>query len=175
MVCLQTAIQFGDTRSHAERLSELATLVEGPRAPIIARWASARAGHDGEALLSVSSDLEEIGDRIGAADAAAHAAQAFDRQNLRGSKLTASGRATRIIAECGATTPATRDISAPLPLSNREREIAGFVRDGLSNKEIAEALTMSVRTVEGHIYRACNKVGLANRAELGELIGQFTP
>ena len=114
-----------------------------------------------------------MGDRIGAADAAAHAAIAFSRQNLRGSKLTASGRATRIAGECGSTTPATRDIAAPLPLSRREREIATLVRDGLSNKEIADTLTMSVRTVEGHILRACKKVEVANRAARGELINQL--
>jgi DNA-binding CsgD family transcriptional regulator len=175
VLCLQNAIQLGDTRDHGERLAELATLVQGSRAAIVARWASAKGAHDGEALMAVSSDLESMGDKIGAADAAAHAAQEFHRQNLRGSKLTANGRASRLIADCGATTPATRDMSAPLPLSNREREIATLVRDGLSNREIADALTMSVRTVEGHIYRACTKVGLANRSELGELIGQFTP
>ena len=65
------------------------------------------------------------------------------------------------------------DIAAPLPLSRREREIATLVRDGLSNKEIADTLTMSVRTVEGHILRACKKVEVANRAALGELINQF--
>jgi DNA-binding CsgD family transcriptional regulator/tetratricopeptide (TPR) repeat protein len=175
VLCLQNAIQLGDSEDHSQRLTELVTLVKEPRAALVAQWASAKAAHDGEALLAVSSDLEEMGDRIGAADAAAHAAQEFHRQNLRGSRLTASGRATRLITECGATTPATRDVSAPLPLSNREREIASLVRDGLSNKEIADTLTMSIRTVEGHIYRACNKVGLANRAELGELIGQFAP
>ncbi len=173
VLCLQTAIQFGDNQ-HGDRLTELAQLVEGPRARVVARWASAQTRNDGDGLLEVSDDLETMGDRIAAADAAAHAAKVFGRENLRGSKLTASGRATRISAECGSTTPATRDVSAPLPLSKREREIATLVRDGLSNREIADTLTMSVRTVEGHIYRACNKVGVANRAELGELINQFT-
>ncbi len=72
-----------------------------------------------------------------------------------------------------ATTPATRVTSVPLPLISREREIATLVRDGMSNKDIAAALTMSVRTVEGHIYRVCNKLGLANRTELAGLMGQF--
>ena len=72
-----------------------------------------------------------------------------------------------------ATTPATRVTAVPLPLSSREREIATLVRDGMSNKDIAAALTMSVRTVEGHIYRVCNKLGLANRTELAGLMGQF--
>jgi DNA-binding NarL/FixJ family response regulator len=41
----------------------------------------------------------------------------------------------------------------PLPLSTREREIANLAADGLSNREIAERLVVSARTVEGHIYR----------------------
>lgn len=170
VLCLQTALQFGDTQDHAGRLNELAGLVEGPRAPVVARWAAALAGRDGDALLAVSADLESIGDRIAAADAAAHAAEVFGAKNLRGSKLTASTRATQLVTDCGATTPATREVAEPLPLSTREREIATLVRDGLSNKEIAQALTMSVRTVEGHIYRACGKLGLANRAALAEVI-----
>jgi DNA-binding NarL/FixJ family response regulator len=63
----------------------------------------------------------------------------------------------------------------PLPLTDREREIATLISQGLSNSEIAEALTLSVRTVEGHIYRACARVGAATRTELGQLITQFTP
>jgi DNA-binding CsgD family transcriptional regulator len=43
----------------------------------------------------------------------------------------------------------------PLPLTDREREIATLISQGLSNIEIAEAFTLSVRTIEGHIYRAC--------------------
>jgi DNA-binding CsgD family transcriptional regulator len=58
----------------------------------------------------------------------------------------------------------------PLPLTLREREIAGLIAAGLSNKEIAEDLTLSVRTVEGHVYRACFKVGVEDRDDLGKLI-----
>jgi DNA-binding CsgD family transcriptional regulator len=173
-LCLQAALQFGDNRN-GDRLEELAGQVEGPRAAIVARWARAHARRDGDALLEVSRNLESMGDRIAAADAAAHAALAFGHHNLRGARLTASGRASQLVAACGATTPATREASAPLPLTTREREIAALVRDGLSNKEIAEELTTSVRTVEGHIYRACSKLGVANRSELAELIRQFMP
>ncbi len=172
VLCLQHAIQFGDSEDPGGRLSELAALVDSPRAHLAARWAAALAGHDGKALLAVSDGLEQIGDLIGAADAAAHAAGAFRRENLRGSKLAAARRALQLINRCGATTPATREVDAPLPLSNREREIAAFVRDGMSNKDIAETLVMSVRTVEGHIYRACNKLGLASRGELAESLEQ---
>jgi DNA-binding CsgD family transcriptional regulator len=169
-LCLQTAIQLGD-RGNPNRLAEIATLVEGPRAGLAARWASAQAAKDGQMLLEVSHDLEAMGDRIAAADAAAHAAVVFSAQNLRGARLTASSRATQLIGECGASTPATRQATAPIPLTGREREIAALIRDGLSNKQIAETLTMSVRTVEGHIYRACAKLGLAGRGDLASLVG----
>jgi DNA-binding CsgD family transcriptional regulator len=63
----------------------------------------------------------------------------------------------------------------PLPLTDREREIAILISEGLSNIEIAQALTLSVRTVEGHIYRACARVGTATRTELARLITEFAP
>lgn len=54
-----------------------------------------------------------------------------------------------------------------VPITRRELEIALLVARGLSNKEIAEAVSLSVRTFEGHIYRASCKVGVGSRSELG--------
>lgn len=52
------------------------------------------------------------------------------------------------------------------PLSPREREIAEAVRRGLSNAAIAEELGISVRTVEGHVLRATEKLGVQGRTGL---------
>ena len=93
----------------------------------------------------------------------------------RGPALTASGRAGRLTTSCGATTPATQAAAMPLPLTDREREIAILISQGLSNIDIAQALTLSGRTVEGHIYRACARVGVATRNELAQLITEFAP
>ncbi|MEX3647784.1 response regulator transcription factor [Mycolicibacterium porcinum] len=41
---------------------------------------------------------------------------------------------------------------------------------GLSNKQIAERLVMSVRSVEGHLYRACQRVGASSREQLAAII-----
>ena len=174
VVCLQAAIQFGD-RHTADRLAELVELVECPRAELAAHWAAALADHDGDGLLAVSHDLETMGDRIAAADAAAHAWRAFNQQSRRGPALTASARAGRLITDCGAVTPATQAAAMPLPLTDREREIAVLISQGLSNNEIAETLTLSVRTIEGHIYRSCARVGTATRTELAQLITEFIP
>ncbi|MFZ0873926.1 MAG: helix-turn-helix transcriptional regulator [Pseudonocardiaceae bacterium] len=41
---------------------------------------------------------------------------------------------------------------------------------GLSNRQIADRLIVSVRTVEGHLYRACGKLGATDRTELAALL-----
>jgi DNA-binding NarL/FixJ family response regulator len=55
-------------------------------------------------------------------------------------------------------------------LTDRQREIIELVATGLSNKEIAERLVTSVRTVEGHVYRAYQRLGAESREELVEMI-----
>lgn len=56
------------------------------------------------------------------------------------------------------------------PLTGRQREIVELVVAGLSNKQIAERLVMSVRSVEGHLYRACQRVGASSREQLAAII-----
>ncbi len=51
-------------------------------------------------------------------------------------------------------------------LSPRECEVATLARTGMSNRQIAEHLRLSVRTVENHMSRALRKLGLTRRAEL---------
>jgi DNA-binding NarL/FixJ family response regulator len=53
----------------------------------------------------------------------------------------------------------------PRRLSPREREIAKLISQGLSNAAIAARLFLSVRTVEGHIYRGSIKCDATNRYE----------
>jgi DNA-binding CsgD family transcriptional regulator len=57
-----------------------------------------------------------------------------------------------------------------LPLTEREREIVTRAAQGLSNRQIADRLVASVRTVEGHLYRAGAKLGATNRAMLAALL-----
>jgi DNA-binding CsgD family transcriptional regulator len=48
----------------------------------------------------------------------------------------------------------------PVPLKPREREIAELVGRGLNNREIADLLSVSTVTVEGHLFRAVTKLGV---------------
>ncbi|RDH77125.1 LuxR family transcriptional regulator [Mycolicibacterium moriokaense] len=163
---LQAATQFGDCTT-AARLAELAGRVQGPRAPAAAAHAAALASGSGNALLDSSRQYEGFGDRIAATDAAAQAVIAYQDAGLRGKALTASAVVQRLAAECGgAQTPAVRAVSSPQPFTVRQREIISLAAQGLSNKEIADRLTMSIRSVEGHLFRASQRVGANSRDQL---------
>lgn len=169
VMCLQMAAQFGD-RTGAARLRELEEIAEGPRAGVAARFATALRDDDAGGLAAVSQDFERMGDLLAAVDAAAQAATAYRRQELRGTALGCAARAAALAEQCGgADTPALRQAAEPLPLTEREAEIVMLIGAGLSNRAIAERLTLSVRTVESHIYRAMLKTGTTGRDELAAL------
>ena len=54
----------------------------------------------------------------------------------------------------------------PGPLTDRELEVTALVAEGLTNKEVAARLQLSVRTAENHVLNVMNKLGLDNRAQL---------
>jgi DNA-binding NarL/FixJ family response regulator len=51
-------------------------------------------------------------------------------------------------------------------LTRREREAAALVAQGLSNREIAEAMTVGVKTVETYVTRILNKLGFDSRVQI---------
>ena len=55
-------------------------------------------------------------------------------------------------------------------LTDRERQIATLAGNGVSNKDIALAIGISVRTVEGHLYQVFTKLGVSSRSDLLGLI-----
>jgi DNA-binding NarL/FixJ family response regulator len=70
--------------------------------------------------------------------------------------------------------PATRSNGPPEPsaqqaagLSPREREVAALLALGLSNRQIAERLVVTERTVAAHIEHILDKLGFASRHQVG--------
>lgn len=57
-------------------------------------------------------------------------------------------------------------------LTVRERQIIALVREGLSNKEIAQRLTVAVPTVRNHIHNILAKLGAHSRGEAASLVGR---
>lgn len=169
LVCIQAAAQWGDGTA-ASRARELAEVLALPLADTVARHAESLQRGDGEALLAISADYRALGDRATAADAAAQAGAVFIHGGQRSRGLYAAAIAKELANECGGLcTPALR---SPLgvPLTGRQRDVIELVVAGLSNREIADRLVMSVRTVEGHVYRACQRVGAQTREQLAAIV-----
>jgi len=51
------------------------------------------------------------------------------------------------------------------PLTDREREVLHLLAQGMSNKDIAQKLYVSVRTVEGHLANIYGKLQIKSRTE----------
>ena len=171
VLCLQTATRFGDTTT-VTRLTELVGVVGGARVCVATSHATALAAGDGDGLMAVSAAYEEMGDLLAAADAAAQASVVLTHAARRGSALGAANRARELACRCGdVRTPALSEAAAPAAFTGRMREVVMLAGGGLSNREIAERLQLSVRTVEGHMYRAAGRVGARDRNELARAIG----
>ncbi|SEM01332.1 Predicted ATPase [Streptacidiphilus jiangxiensis] len=86
----------------------------------------------------------------------------------------AAGTAPGSSAGTSAGTPAARPKGAfvlpgaasPETLTPREREVAGLVAQGLSNREVAERLVMSKRTADTHVERILAKLAIVSRTQI---------
>jgi two-component system nitrate/nitrite response regulator NarL len=55
---------------------------------------------------------------------------------------------------------------AKIPLSPREREVAGLVAQGLSNREISAQLKLSQHTIKNYLFHIYGKLGMSSRVDL---------
>ncbi len=169
MRALHTAARFDD-RSQAERLGELADTLDTALAEAIAGHAGGLADRDGDVLDAAADRFAALGAVALAADAAAQAACEHARTGQRGKEVKSSTRAHWLAGQHEIRTPAVRSVARPLPITDREREIVMLAAAGLSNRQIAERLSVSVRTVEGHVYRIFAKLGIERREQLIHLV-----
>jgi DNA-binding CsgD family transcriptional regulator len=133
-----------------------------------AAHAAARAAQDGPGLLRSADAFVAIGALRYACEAAAHAAEAFAAPGLQDSARRAAARSAELFAGGqGGTAPVIEGVDeSAVQLTPRERELVELAALGLANTEIAERLVLSVRTVESHLYRAMQKLGIGDRREL---------
>lgn len=81
-----------------------------------------------------------------------------------------SAELARLISSATSDNTTSFNITMDEDFTDSESRVASLVADGLSNKEIASELKISVRTVEGHISNILSKKGWSNRVEIARFM-----
>jgi DNA-binding CsgD family transcriptional regulator len=125
-----------------------------------AEWERLEMPYERAVCLAGSEDLADL--RL------AHAILAGWGSTLLGSRVGERIRALGGQVPRGPR-PSTR--AHPGGLTKREAEIADFVAEGRSNREIAEALHLSTKTAAHHVSAILGKLGLERRSQVARALG----
>ncbi|MBW4716975.1 ATP-binding protein [Saccharothrix obliqua] len=136
----------------------------------VRRFREARRAADGLGLAYYSAVLSERIARcgLGSGDESAAAAlgEVADRFDVLGASRDAA-RCRHLVRGAGVAVPSRRGRRGyGNALSPREQDVARLLARGRTNREIADVLFLSPRTVEQHVARVLRKLGVASRAEL---------
>jgi two-component system response regulator DevR len=107
---------------------------------------AAKSGADG--FVSKEADNAEIIDAV--------------RRIADGAAVVGATAAEAMFGHLRSRAPAVSKLS---PLSDREREVLGYLADGLTNREIAAHLFISEKTVRNHVSGILHKLGFRHRTE----------
>ncbi|MFC9333917.1 AAA family ATPase [Arthrobacter sp. NPDC057009] len=162
---LNAAVRLGELAA-APRLLAVARRCQGAFAEASRILATGIMAENPELLLAAGELAKDFGNERFCRDAALAAHDVAVRTTNR----TAARRALNVAAE------SERKLNAESPnltaagrldcLTVREREIVRMVAGGASNREIAQQLHVSVRTVEGHLYQTYMKLQISGRDSL---------
>jgi DNA-binding NarL/FixJ family response regulator len=131
------------------------------------------AADDGVELDRVAGAMAELGANLFGAEAAAAAAAAHRRAGSTRRRSASQARSIELRACCtDVRTPLLAEPEVMVDLTAREREVAELAAVGWSSREIAASLGRSVRTVENHLQRAYDKLGVTGRSDLAAVFGR---
>ncbi|QCB98427.1 LuxR family transcriptional regulator [Arthrobacter sp. PAMC25564] len=149
-------------------MEEIAGLRQGPLAELSRVIAIGSRKKDASVMLeaaelAISLELDAVQARC--------AALAFDFAKAAGQTGSANAAYSMLesLSEAVPALPIVPRNKGPL-LTERERQIATLAGHGVSNKDIALNIGISVRTVEGHLYQVFTKLGVSSRSDLLGLI-----
>ncbi|GIK37207.1 MAG: response regulator transcription factor [Anaerolineae bacterium] len=126
--------------------SRLLIIADAPPEPVVLSWLE-------QGVLGCIEPQASLSDLLNAI-----------RQVVAGEVSLPQALALRLVTRMARQAP-SRENTLPEPLSEREQEVLALLTQGLSNKEIAQHLYLSVRTVEGHLVNAYGKLGVHSRTE----------
>ena len=98
---------------------------------------------------------------------------AYRAAHKRGGEMDLKATMQTLLGEAEETAPAP--VRQPLiePLSDRELEVLNLIADGLSNRDIAERLVLSVGTVKVHTRNLYGKLNVNSRTQAVLAVGQM--
>jgi DNA-binding CsgD family transcriptional regulator len=160
--------EFGAPGAHARALSALAAISDGAEG-IEIREEAVRMFESSQAALDRARALVDLGATLRRAtrrrDAREPLTSGLDLARRCGARALAQ-RAREELVAVGAR-PRRDAATGREALTVRESQVAGLAAQGMSNREIAEALFVTVKTVEWHLKHAYRKLGVGSRRELG--------
>lgn len=180
-VSLEASVLFdiarlGDARSVADRLVEIAAATQGELHPAMAATATALAHSQADELERVAETWVRLGARLFAAEVAVAAADAHRRTGDQRRAAEWSRRSAEMVTALdGVRAPTLVRVDAPIPLTQREREVALLAAQGLTSRAIGERLYVASRTVDNHLARIYAKLGVTSRAELAGVLQVDAP
>lgn len=156
-------LQYHPTHADWEHARPRLAQVDSPMFRFWARFIEALLAQDVTTMLSIVRTMHRSGELQRAAQFA------DDALNSLHSAKTVSNRALIQLEAYAANNP-YRSSASPIELTARESEVAELVASGLSNPQIADALVVSVRTVESHVNKLLKKIGATTRGEVREFL-----
>jgi ATP/maltotriose-dependent transcriptional regulator MalT len=166
LIILNDLLRLGESGAAARTL-DVSALVEGSLGEAVRLHAQATISKRGGDLERAASSFANIGLSLIASELWGAASAAYGREGLQARSTKAAKRSHENSDLCeGAKIRPAPWADHVEPLSRRQREVALLAAQGATNVEIANALSLSVRTVESHLYAAFAKLGLTARDEL---------
>jgi DNA-binding CsgD family transcriptional regulator len=165
------AVCLGATTSlRSQRMHSLKREVRSPVLRLMIDRIVATERADPFGLMEVSKRLHEKGAMIDAVECALQASAAAQQAGRLDYATECDLKALALLALIpGTDSPLMRMLRGTdnrFKLTAREREIVGMAQKGMTNKQIAGAMFVGVRTVEGHLLRSYAKLGIKSRSEL---------
>jgi len=115
-------------------------------------------------MLSVHADRGYVIESV-AAGASGYLLKTVDEKQLADAILTVAAGGSVIDSSLAPVVMEQIGERSPRALSPRQIEVLGCVSEGLSNREIGERLGLSDRTVEVHLRKAFDRLGVSSRTE----------
>ncbi|MFD6824859.1 LuxR C-terminal-related transcriptional regulator [Streptomyces sp. NPDC060085] len=142
--------------------------VQGPFLGARLSYVYGVANKDVESLQEASDWFATAGFSLYAAEALAEISRFLRKSGQERRAAAATQRCYELLSGCEEViSPPLHSIGKSETLTSREREIASMAVRGLTDREIANRLDLSVRTIGNTLYRIYTKLGIKSRRELG--------